>query len=514
MGSAAMPDHLKALIVVIGIAFPVFMLLRSTLLFYAYDASTFRRHTYAWSLVTFIAFLSHNFWVFSFLVALSMYSFAKRDGNPMALYFATLFAAPHFVLTLPGFGPIDNFFDVNYIRVLNLAVLLPIALKLCQRNYDRQSRVPLLLDIPLILFLILCAAKYSAIGSVTMTLRSFFDLFVDIWLPYYVASRGLRTLSEFKVLAGAATLGITIIAAVAIFESGRHWLLYESLRVPLGVPDGGQVYIPRVEGGPLRAITVTTFPIVLGYVIMFGLGFFAYIAPRLRPFWRTSSIWLLLVGGLLASLSRGPWVGAVAVALVMIAIGPNATKRIVWSVVIAGVSVLIMSTTTRGRLILELLPFIGSAETENVEYRQRLWDVSMAVFWQNPLLGDLRYIENPMMEQMRQGQGLIDIVNSFLQVALPYGFVGVTLFCCALLFPTVATWRVRAKLSRSSVEAERLGRSLLALMAGVLVTISTASGIGAISTLYWILAGLLVSYSRLRLDDGPSKMQEGLPEQS
>jgi hypothetical protein len=501
-----MPGHLKALIVVVGLAVPIFLLMRPLLLSAGYDASTYRRHTLAWFLITFVVFLSHNFWLFSFLVAFFMYSLGKRENNPLALYFIALFAAPHFTMTLPGIGPIQNIFDVTHIRTLNLSVLLPFAV-LLRKDIQRQKRkIPIYLDLPLMLFLALCIGKFLAVGSPTQTLRLTFNLLVDIALPYYVASRGLRSLPQFREVAAAAALAITATASIAIFESGKHWLLYEALRNPLGI-EGHQVYRTRSAGGPLRAVTVTAYPIVLGYVIMFGLGFFAFVTSFVKHRKAAMLTWLLLLGGLIASLSRGPWIGAAAMAMVIIFLGPARSKGLVLGGLTAGISLLVLSATPSGRMILELLPFVGTAETGTADYRARLWDVSMLVFWQNPLLGDLHFMENPILEQMRQGEGIIDIVNSFLQVALPYGFVGIALFSSALLFPTYAAWRARRALPATSVAAERLGRTLIALMAGVLVTIGTASGIGVISTLYWILAGLLVSFSQMVMESTVNENQ-------
>ena len=509
-----MPGHLKALIWVIGIAVPVFLLMRPLLLATGYDARMYRRHTLAWFLITFIAFLSHNFWIFSLLVAISMYAFARQEKNPLALYFVALFAAPHFMMTLPGIGPIENLFDVSHIRTLNLSVLLPFALFLYRENQGQQRKIPISLDLPVILFLSLSIAKFSAVGSLTEAFRLTFTLLVDIWLPYYVASRGLRSFQHFRELASAAALAITVTASIAIFETGRHWLLYEELRGPLGVLSQ-LAYVSRFEGGPIRAVTVTTFPIILGYVTMFGLGFFSFATSSVKGRFSASLVWIFLLGGLVASLSRGPWVGAAAVALIMVFLGPGSSKRIAWGALTGCVLVLVLSAIPSGQMILELLPFVGTAESETVGFRQRLWDVSMLVFWQNPLLGDRHFLDNPLFDELRQGGGhFVDVTNSYLQVALPYGFVGLALFSSALVLPTFAAWRARRELPRPNLAPERLGRMLIALMAGVLITIATASGIGVIPTLYWVLTGLLASYSQLARESVNSEDQRVLPKRT
>lgn len=267
------------------------------------------------------------------------------------------------------------------------------------------------------------------------------------------------------------------------------------------------MYRARSDGGPLRAVTVTTYSITLGYVIMFGLGVFAFTASFVRRRSAAVAVWLLLLGGLIATFSRGPWVGAAAMALSMLLLGPARSKGLFWGGLTTAITLLVLSATPSGRMILDLLPFVGDAESGTADYRTRLWDVSMIVFRQNPLLGDLHFMDNPLLEQMRQGEGIIDIVNTFLQVALPYGFVGLALFSGALLLPTYSAWRARRALHSSAVATERLGRALIALMAGVLVTIGTASSIGVIPTLYWILAGLLVAFSRLARESVISENQ-------
>ena len=96
------------------------------------------------------------------------------------------------------------------------------------------------------------------------------------------------------------------------------------------------------------------------------------------------------------------------------------------------------------------------------------------------------------MESMRQGQGIIDIVNGYLMTALFYGLTGLFLQMGALLLAfwkaCSVLWQIR---SRDS-DAGLLGASLIAVFAGSLFFIATA-GYGPTT---YILAGLLMSYAR------------------
>ena len=91
-----------------------------------------------------------------------------------------------------------------------------------------------------------------------------------------------------------------------------------------------------------------------------------------------------------------------------------------------------------GQKVLDLLPFIGTIEVENITYRQRLFDNAMIVIQRNPLLGSFDFRSTPEMQSMIQGQGIIDIVNTYIGMALQVGLIGLTLF--VVFFVTVFCW--------------------------------------------------------------------------
>ena len=503
-----MPEHFKALIVVMGIALPIFMLARQPLVAAGYNEDVFRRHRNLWIVVTLLAFLAHSFWLYIVLAAIVLFFAVRQDREPLALYFVVLFAAPHFTMLLPGIGPIQNLFYVNHVRMLSLVILLPLALMTRRlRNVPQQSFwIP---DFWVIGYLAVMVIAHARSDSVTMILRTMLYLWVDIWLPYYVASRTITSMEQFRQLAYGFVLATVILAAIAVFETLRGWMLYESLRAPMGaLLERGSRYISRGDGGPLRALASTTFPIILGYVLAVALGMYAFIGMRIQPRWRRMIGGLCLVAGLIAAFSRGPWVGAAAMGLLITVIGPGKGKRLTLAIGLGGFSVLGLLASPWGQTVLNYLPFIGSVDSSSIDYRGRLFDVSLLVFWQNPVFGDLNYFENALLDQIRQiqGQGFIDVVNTYLQVALPYGLLGLVFFTGALLVPVHGAWRARKVVIQENSDAERLGRALLAIMLGILVTIGTTSTMAAIGPIYWIMAGLCVAYARVMNPPGMQKL--------
>jgi len=78
-----------------------------------------------------------------------------------------------------------------------------------------------------------------------------------------------------------------------------------------------------------------------------------------------------------------------------------------------------------GEKIISYLPFIGTVEEENVVFRQRLIDASIDIIAANPLFGSYDFML--YLEDLRAG-GIIDIVNSYLNITLSSGLVGLSLF--------------------------------------------------------------------------------------
>jgi O-antigen ligase len=284
---------------------------------------------------------------------------------------------------------------------------------------------------------------------------------------------------------------------LAFFEFTRRWLLYDGLRAALGVPLDllEPTYLFR-GGGLLRATASLGNSIALGYVMMLALCLWMYLQPLLVPRWKARSAAGLLIAGLISGMSRGPWVGATSAIATFTVFGRGAGKRIGIALVVLSVILALLLITPLGDIVIPYLPFVGTVETGNIDYRATLVDVSMLVFKEHPIAGDLFYMRNPILEQMRQGQGIIDIVNTYLQVALPFGAIGLALFAGVFVCALKGVARVR-KQSTLDPEAERLARALFAGQVGILVTIGTVSGISVIPTVYWLWAGLCASFVRV-----------------
>jgi hypothetical protein len=281
-----------------------------------------------------------------------------------------------------------------------------------------------------------------------------------------------------------------------VIENLRTWLLYSQIEMVLGLPAWGYGNYLARDGGILRAIAAAGHPIVLGYHMAVGLGLsmFLYASVSNKRMW-----WLLfftLLAGLIAAMSRGPWVGAAAMLVVMLATGPKVGSRMAqvgaWSLLV----VPILLTTEPGQKIIDYLPFVGTVETRNVEGRAHLFEVAMQVVMNYPVFGALDFITHPDMEALRGSDGIIDLVNSYVIVALSSGFVGLALFVGPFALVVLGILRCLFSLDKNS-EEHLLGRALLGALVAILVTIATVSSICAVAIVYFTVMGLGAGYVRM-----------------
>jgi O-antigen ligase len=138
---------------------------------------------------------------------------------------------------------------------------------------------------------------------------------------------------------------------------------------------------------------------------------------------------------------------------------------------------------------------MGKTPDNNIIYRQRLAERGWEIVLAHPFFGD----QSPWREMadLRQGEGIIDIVNTYLGVALNYGLVGLFCFLSFILLAMAKVYARTRELRHSDPDLALLGTSLIACIVATLVMIYSASfNLGA-QKMFYVLAGLAAAYSRL-----------------
>ncbi len=495
-----MPAHITAYVYVMAMALTMFALLKRPMTASLMTPEDFTRRRNAWIGVTSAAFLAHNFWVFVFAVAVVVIMAAQRERNRPALFFLLLLTVPNFEADVPGFGVVNFLFRMSPARLLCLLLLVPLAFRLIQSRHPSDGVQKLNVASVLgfgFLGVVVLAMTNNPINTLANNVRNLLDLMLLMVVPVYVMTHAVRDLRQLREVLACIVLGFALLGLFALFETLRYWLVFETARTPLGLPPPRlTLYVIRETegGGALRAMTTAGHPIVLGYLMGVGVCLWVALRNALQPrLFGLAALGALAIG-LLVALSRGPWMGAAAGLLVLTLAGPNAGKRLVVTAAVLVIGFMGLMATPYGDKVLGYIPFVGTVERGTVDYRVKLIEVSLMIFWDNPVFGNYDAILDPRLEEMRQGQGIIDMVNTYLGVGLQYGMVGVVLFVAPFVVTCIAAI-VRAR----EVENEHpvlgiTGRALAGVMVATLVTIATTSSVEYMPIVYWPLLGCGCAY--------------------
>jgi O-antigen ligase/polysaccharide polymerase Wzy-like membrane protein len=493
---------MKALIVVLAIGAIVFRFAKPIALTFSAERDFSRRRN-LWFVLTVTAFLSPSFWLYA-AVAIPLFAWAgRKDSNPVALYLFLLHVIPPIPVDIPIVG-INALFPLDNYRLLSFCVLIPTAVGLRQSNDAFRIRGLTTMDA-----LLLC---YGAVqiaffippdlpnhvilpDSFTNALRRAFLFYIDVYVLYFVVSRSCTSRRAIVEAQAAFCMSSLVMASVAFFESARHWLLYVDIAARWTDDPSFGFYLMR--GNTLRAQTTAGHALALGFLLAIAFGFWLYLQNQIKARGTRIVVSLLLWLGLLATYSRGPWIGALVIYLSFSALRPRAFSRLFKAATVAVSVGGVLALSPLGDRVISVLPFMGgTVDSGSLPYRQRLTHRAWELIQASPIFGDHRPWDK--MENLRQGQGIIDLVNTYAQVALYYGLCGLSLFIGFILVGLCKTYLFARTLMLSDPDLALLGICITACILGTLLMIASNSfGLG-VEKMYYVLAGLAAAYAHLR----------------
>jgi hypothetical protein len=425
----------------------------------------------------------------------------RKDSNPVAFYLMLMQVIPDTPVQIPTVG-INELFALNLSRLLSFFVLIPAAVRLRRSTDHPAAREFTTTDwlvlgfgaLQLFLYVPPDLPHHQILpDSATNIIRRALLFCVDVYVLYYVVSRCCSTRQAVVDAMASFCVACAVLAPLAVFESVRHWLLYLEIREAWDV----RVWVSYLSRGhALRAQVTAGHAIALGYLLAVALGFWLYLSARVPRRVPRIAITILLVSGLVVTYSRGPWLGAVVIYALFTALRPHAFTKAFQATMAALLVAWGISFTPVGERIFNSLPFIGApAESESAVYRQRLAVRAWQLVQEHPFFGD--QLAYQKMEDLRQGEGIIDLVNTYAEVALFYGIVGLALFITPALFAFFGAARQAKRLQSQDPDFSSLGRTLAACVFGTLVVIATCSFGLAIANLFYVLLGLTVAFVRM-----------------
>lgn len=453
-------------------------------------------------LATLAAFLSIKPGLF--LVALGLVGFfsAPRlapgaSGAPgaLAVFALLLLTMPSISTSVGGVGSINQLLTLNHLRVLALAVLLPAAVRLMTQSQSADKRDVSFFryDLAVLAFPVLRLVLAAPYSSNTATLRSLVEVFVDTWLPYYVITRGLRSVADVRFVLAHLALGCGFVAAVAAAESVFNKQLYLGLQYVYDVR--WQLTATLLRGDRLRVQATMPNPIALAFVMSFAVGLWAWLRGQ---DWRQKPVLLmyaLLAWALVATWSRGPWLGAASLALSLYALRRMSARAYgVALLVLLALATAVKVVGADDAVMDAFKRVFGSsaADVATIQYRQVLLDTSLALIKQSPWWGVPNYQD--YMEHLRQGEGIIDLVNTYMAAALDAGLVGLAIFVLPYLWILIRLLAAMPPLGQGGTKATPFEAAFAALLPATLLTIFTTSVTGVMACLMLMLVAFPVAW--------------------
>lgn len=264
--------------------------------------------------------------------------------------------------------------------------------------------------------------------SVTTGMRRAVVTGLLVLVPYFLLSRGFRSPDQFRHVTDGFFVTAVVLASYAATSQVLQW---DFMAAPWWHADYRM-------GGLLR-LGVTMSTGLMGYIC--GLGLIILFINRNRYALGLPVLFGLFAIFVLAILSSGARVAIAAIALTAFMIPLIKlldTKRF---------RIIVLTALLASGIVLErAVSFDPSSldETGTFEYRQEILKASIDVIMDSPIFGQVDFIESWRLAHLVQGQGIIDIVNRYAQIALQYGLIAMFLFIATFTLALdnyVAAWR-------------------------------------------------------------------------
>lgn len=481
-----MSEQLRALVVILFLTGCGLFVAHRAFVPRLFRPDEFKRLALCWVAVPAIGIVSGNFWIFCLAASIMVWRLRPTIEAPVILLFLLL-VMPPLSKNVDGIPGLPWLVQVSYQRLLLWVLALPLLFS--AGNKQRKPVGAFAADWFILLLVLYQFVLRLTVDSVTNSARYAIDDLTFFFLPYWLCSRYIVDRQTMLKALAALVAGSLVCALIGAFELSRGWILYASLNklFDIGLEFSG--YLPRGDTGLMRAMAMLVHPLILGLLMsvvsLVAVGLLAATKPKGWPLW---AIAVILLAGSASPLSRGPWLGFGVGLVAWQLLGPRPMTSLLQMFGVLLVAAVLVVIIPQGQFIIDLLPWVGNVEQFNVEYRQRLIEASLMVYMEDPWFGSFDFLYHPILQPLRIGDGIIDLVNTYLVLALSAGAVGVFLFVMSFV---AAAWRA-IKHAKGHAMAPEV-RGLLAALVAYLLIIGTTSSISLTPIIGAFLTGLLLA---------------------
>ena len=428
----------------------------------------------------------HSVWLLYVAILLAIPLLSRNKADAAAIYMVTIIAVSPLYYKVA----IGSIYLMPFTKYLFAVLGLAIAMAM---KSGPKGRLGSRFDIPVLLVIVLeLIAERDP--SITELMRQELPVVLNIALPYFLISRALATPEDLRRFVLAIGLGGFVMALVATVEAHTHWLVYKQMESYLHLTSQVNAY-QQTRGGMLRA--PGSFPESTSLGNFLALAAVAILA--LRGSFASKNKWYAALGalliGVLAPNSRGALLG-LGIGWLLFDFYRKNWPGLFTKLGLAGAAYLFLLTAAQFSNYSAELVGKGQATKASTEYRVLLLNRGLEEIRQHPFGTTLKTALNNL-EDIRQGQHIIDLVNGYISYGLTSGYAGMVglllvfmSLCAAMLF------------ARRNLVVDPMMRDLAAFVFGVsgfLAVISAFTSFGGEgSTVFYMVAAIGSSIWALR----------------
>lgn len=415
------------------------------------------------------------------IFALTHYSRNQPPEQKICLFFSQAFT-----LTFSaGFdlNPGINLGALSYPRILILTLLLPLVL--AGRKDKAIMKFNTLDKVALFYFIWICLVNMRTLGeSVTAVLRADLYTYIDFIVPYLAVRFYTKNYALLMAAIAFALLSQVITGTVEAF---LHWLIHIDIQHIAGFSEQiGAMY--KVRFGLLRVTASLMNPLI--YALFANMGFLVALIYLMRigmddpP--KTFKKWVPWLGmafgtlGTIASGSRAGMAGSILMVLVF--------AVVLWAIKRKADPKRMLITL--GLTAVTLFFILGEGFLrQNFAYRVMLFETSMPVIAASPITGVNDPANHPDMQTMVQGEGIVDIVNTYLMIALGYGLPALFAFVYVLFSGLSRLYSSMRQTDANDIKLP-LGVFCIASLVVIAFNMTTTSAFGWTPLWTWLMFAL------------------------
>jgi hypothetical protein len=333
----------------------------------------------------------------------------------------------------------------------------------------------------------------------TATLRGSIALGVGAFVPALLVLWSVTSARRAWALAAVLVCVLDVAALLGIFEEVRGVHLFGA--------HAGTFFHADGRSGWLRAQGIFPHPIVLGTALALTLPFaFACLLSsdgRLRWLGRVSIP--VHAAGLVVTVSRGPWIGAiVGVVVVAFLLRRRFVRQALALLAVVIALLLTPASATVGAALSSLWHPTDRREAYVVDYRKELLRQTVAEVRKHPFAAHLALNDQLLLEGTVGGNAVnlaTSTDNTYAYYLLRLGVPGAALLVLLLIAIPLASWRrlPSADSNLRPIAAAAIAAEVVLLVVGATVATLSWEQLGVA---YWMITGLGLAACRL---DGEAK---------